>query len=83
MSVKAAATYYSEENLAQIQSIDAKVHRPFQLTPSLRTLEMIINDGDTWWAPVLDVGYKSDDGRDLNLEVINSMMVCMLKLMIL
>ena len=27
------------------------------------------------WAPIPDPGYKSVDGRDLNLDVINSMRV--------
>ena len=75
MMVKAAGQYYSTENLSNILPIDAKVQRSMLIAPSLLTLEMIINDGDTWWAPVPDVGYKSDDDRDLNLEAINSMMV--------
>ena len=75
MMVKSAGQYYSDDNVKNIKPIDGKVHRPMQITPSLRTLEIIINDGDSWWAPVPDVGYKSDDDRDLNLEAINSMMV--------
>ena len=75
MMVKSAGQYYSPENLSNILPIDAKVQRSMLIAPSLLTLEMIINDGDTWWAPVPDVGYKSDDDRDLNLEAINSMMV--------
>jgi hypothetical protein len=45
------------------------------VTRSIRTLSDFVDFGVTWWAPIPDTRYKSQDGRDLNLEVICAMMV--------
>ena len=45
------------------------------VTPSIQTLGDLINSGITWCAPIRDTRYKSQDERDLNLEVICPMMV--------
>ena len=46
------------------------------VTPSIHTLCRDFFDfGITWWAPILDTGYRRQDGCDLNLKVICTMMV--------
>jgi hypothetical protein len=49
--------------------------REQSITPSLKTLSEFIDGGISWWAPIPDNRFKSRDGRDLNLEVICTMMV--------
>ena len=49
--------------------------REQSVTPSIRTFSDYIDFGVTWWAPIPETRYKSQDGRDLNLEVICNMMV--------
>jgi hypothetical protein len=75
MSLKEAVIYYGEEQVANIFPLDHKVCRTELISTSCKTLENLICDGDLMWAPVPDPGYKSVDGRDLNLDVINSMRV--------
>ena len=75
LSVKEANTYYGEEQVSHIFPLDQTVCRSFTLTPSLRTLKTIVECGECFWGPIPDPCYKGRDGRDLNLEVINTMMV--------
>ncbi len=41
----------------------------------IKILDRLICNGDLMWALIPDPGYKSVDGRDLSLDVINSMRV--------
>lgn len=75
MSLKEAVIYYGEDQVANIFPLDHKVCRTELISTSSKTLENLICDGDLMWAPIPDPGYKSVDGRDLNLDVINSMRV--------
>jgi hypothetical protein len=78
MSLVEAKIYWGEEQVSKIFPIDHTVCRVELITPSLKTLSQLALDGDLMWAPIPDSAYKSNDGRDLNLEVINSMRVSIL-----
>ena len=75
MSIKEAVLYYGEDQVSNIFPLDHKVCRTELISTSLKTLDKLICDGDLMWAPIPDPGYRSVDGRDLNLDVINSMRV--------
>jgi hypothetical protein len=78
MSLVEAKIYWGEEQVSKIFPIDHTVCRVELINPSLKTLSQLALDGDLMWAPIPDSAYKSNDGRDLNLEVINSMRVSIL-----
>jgi len=74
MSLKEAAIYYGEDKVSEnMIPLYHKVCRTKLISMSLKTLCKIICDGDLMWAPIPDPGYKSVDGRYLNLDVINLM----------
>jgi hypothetical protein len=75
MSLKEAELYYGEDQVSKIFPLDHMVCRTELISTSLKTLDKLISDGDLMWAPIPDPGYRSVDGRDLNLDVINSMRV--------
>jgi len=75
MSLVEANIYYGEKQVSKIFPLDYKVCRLELIDPSLKTLHNLVCDGDLMWAPIPDSAYKSNDGRDLNLDVINSMRV--------
>jgi hypothetical protein len=75
LSLVEAKIYYGEEQVSKIFPIDQTVCRLNLIAPSLKTLYNMVCDGDLMWAPIPDSAYKSNDGRDLNLDVINSMRV--------
>ncbi len=75
MSLVEAKTYYGEEQVSKIFPLEHIVCRLELIAPSLKTLSNLLCDGDLTWAPILDSANKSNDGRDLNLEVINLMRV--------
>ena len=78
MSLVEANIYYGEEQVSKIFPLDHIVCRLELIAPSLKTLNNLVCDGDLMWAPIPDSSYKSNDGRDLNLDVINSMRVSIL-----
>ena len=75
MSVNHAETYYGEDIVNKLFDISQVMTREQSKTPSLKTLFQFVDEGISWWAPIPDNRYVSRDGRDLNLEVICSMMV--------
>ena len=75
MSIRQAVIYYGESQVSNIHSLDTKFAREQLLSPNSKTLKMIVEEGDLWWAPVPNSDYQTSTGRDLNLEVINEMMV--------
>jgi hypothetical protein len=75
LSVKEAMRYFGSDQVASIFHVDQTVCRSFTVTPSLRTIKSIVISGECFWGPIPDASYKGRDGRDLNLEVINTMMV--------
>lgn len=75
MRISNADNFYGEEVTKSIYPVTQTVIREHYVTPSLLSLSHIMKEGDIWWAPIPDGGYKSKDGRDLNLEVINFAMV--------
>ncbi len=75
MSLKDAVIYYGEDQVSEIFPLDHKVCRTELISTNLKTLDKLICDGDLMWAPIPDPRYKSVDGRDLNLDVINSLRV--------
>ncbi len=75
MKVRDAETFYCESVVKNIFDIGINMTREQSRNQSLSTLSFYIDTGMTWWAPIPDSRYKSRDGRDLNLEVICSMMV--------
>jgi hypothetical protein len=75
MRVSDAMTFYGEDVINNMFDISQNMTREQSITPSIKTLSELIDDGITWWAPIPDNRFKSRDGRDLNLEVICSMMV--------
>ena len=75
MSLKEAELYYGEDQVSKIFPLDQMVCRTELISTSLKTLDKLISDGDLMWAPIPDPGYRSVDGKDLNLDVINSMRV--------
>jgi hypothetical protein len=75
MRVSDAISFYGEDVIDNLFDISQTMTREQSITPSIKTLSEFIDDGITWWAPIPDNRFKSRDGRDLNLEVICSMMV--------
>ena len=75
MSLVEANIYYGEEQVSKIFPLDHTVCRLELIAPSLKTINNLVCDGDLMWAPIPDSAYKSNDGRDLDLDVINSMRV--------
>jgi hypothetical protein len=75
MSLKEASIYYGEDHASYIFPLDHTVCRTELISPSLQTLDRLICAGVLMWALIPDPGYKSVDGRDLSLDVINSMRV--------
>ena len=75
MKVSDAISFYGEDVITNLSDISTTMTREQSITPSLKTLSEFIDDGISWWAPIPDNRFKSKDGRDLNLEVICSMMV--------
>ena len=75
MSIREAVFYYGETQVSNIHSLDTKFAREELVSPNSKTLTMIVEEGDLWWAPVPNLDYQTTSGRDLNLEVINRMMV--------
>jgi hypothetical protein len=75
MSLVEANLYWGEEQVSKIFPLDHTACRVELITPSLKTLSQLALDGELMWAPIPDFALKSNDGRDLNLEVINSMRV--------
>ena len=75
MRVSDAISFYGEDVIDNMFDISQTMTREQSITPSIKTLSEFIDDGITWWAPIPDNRFKSRDGRDLNLEVICSMMV--------
>ncbi len=75
MSLVEANIYWGEEQVSKIFPFEHTSCRLEVLNPSLKTLFKFVGDGDLMWAPIPYSAYKSNDGRDLNLEVINSMRV--------
>ena len=75
MKVSDAISFYGEDVITNLSDISTTMTREQAITPSLKTLSEFIDDGISWWAPIPDNRFKSKDGRDLNLEVICSMMV--------
>ena len=75
MSVNQAETYYGEDIVNKLFDISQVMTREHSITPSLKTLFQFVDEGISWWAPIRDNRYQGRDGRDLNLEVICSMMV--------
>ena len=73
MSLKEAEIYYGEDQVLEIFPLDHTVCRSELNHTSLKTLYRIICDSNLMRAPLLDSGYNSVDGRDLNLDLINSM----------
>ena len=78
MSLVEAKIYWGEEQVSKIFPLDHTACRVELIAPSHKTLFKLALDGDLMWAPIPDSAYKSNDGRDLNLEVINSMRVSIL-----
>ncbi len=72
MSLVEAKIYWGEEQVSKILLLDHTACRIELKAPNLKTLFKLACDGDLMWAPIPDTAYKSNDGRDLNLEVINS-----------
>jgi len=70
MSLKEAVIYYGEDQVLEIFTLDRTVCRTKLISTSLKTLHMLICDGDLMWAPIPYPGYKSVDGKDLNLDVV-------------
>jgi hypothetical protein len=75
MKVSDAISFYGEDVINNLFDISTTMTREQAITPSLKTLSEFIDEGISWWAPIPDNRFKSRDGRDLNLEVICSMMV--------
>ncbi len=75
MSIKEASICYGEEQVSKLFPLDHTVCRQELISLSRKTINDLVQDGDLMWAPVPDLRYKSSDGRDLNLDVINSMRV--------
>ena len=75
MRVSVAEAYFGDNILNNILNISLTMAREQSLTPSIMTLSDFIDSRVTWWAPIHHTRYKSQDGRDLNLEVIFAMMV--------
>jgi hypothetical protein len=73
--VSVAETYFGNKILNNIFNISQTMTREHSITPSIRTLCDFIDSRVIWWAPIPDTRYKSQDGRDLNLEAICAMMV--------
>ena len=73
ISLNEADIYCGEDQVSEIFPLDHTVCRTELMSPSLQTLDRLICDGDLMWAPIPDPGYKSVDGRYLNLDVINLM----------
>ena len=75
MRVSAAKTYFGDKILNNILNISVTTTQEQSVTPSIQALCDLNHSGITWWAPIPDTRYKSQDGRSLNLEVICSMIV--------
>jgi hypothetical protein len=75
MRVSDPISFFCEDVINNMFDINQTMTREQSITPSIKTLSEFIDDGITWWAPIPDNRLKSRDGRDLNLEVICSMMV--------
>ena len=65
---------YSKEIVDSLDLLKDEKHR-LQTFESSTCLGDYWSKGDLWWAPPAYVENVSKDGRDLNLEVINQMMV--------
>ena len=75
MRVAVVEAYFGDNILNNNFNISQTMTREQSVTPSIITLSDFIDYGVTWWAPIPDTRYKSQDGRDLNLDVICAMMV--------
>jgi hypothetical protein len=75
MRVSVAETYFVGNVLHNLFNISQTMTREQSVTPSIQTLCDFIDFGIKWWAPIPDTRYKSQDGRDLNLKVICTIMV--------
>ena len=75
MRVSNAISFNGEDVINNLFDINQTMNLEQSITPSIKTLSELIDDGITWWAPIPDNIFKSRDGRDLNLEVICPMMV--------
>ena len=75
MRVSDVMSFYGEDGINNMFDISQTMTRAQSVTPNIKTLCEFIDNGITWWAPIPDNIFKSRDGRDLNLEVICSMMV--------
>ena len=75
MRVSDATSFYGENIINSLFDICQTINCEQSITLSIKTLYEFIDDGTTWWAPIPDNRFKSRDGRNLNLEVICSMMV--------
>jgi hypothetical protein len=75
MRVSVAETYFGDKNLNNLFNISQTLTREQSRTSSIHTFFDFIDSRITWWAPIPDTRYKSQDGRSLNLEVICSMIV--------
>jgi len=73
--VSDAISFHGEDVINNLLDISQTMTREQSITPSIKTLSEFIDDGIIWWASIPDNRFKSRDGRDLNLEVICSMMV--------
>ncbi len=72
MSIKEASIYYGEEQVSKLFPLNQTVCRQELISLSRKTINDLVQDGDLMWAPIPDSGYKSSDGRDLDLDAINS-----------
>ena len=75
MNVSDEISFYGEDVINNLFDIIITMTREQSITPSFKTLSEFIDGGISWWAPIPDNRFKNRDGRDLNLEVICSMMV--------
>ena len=75
ISLNEAGIYCGKDQVSEIFPLDHTACRTELMSPSLQTLDRLICDGDLMWAPIPDPGYKSVHGRNLNLDVINSMRI--------
>ena len=73
-TLKVAEELYCDEIVEALPLLKEERHR-LQTFDSTVCLQDHWLNGDLWWAPPPFQEYVSGDGRDLNLEVINQMMV--------
>jgi hypothetical protein len=75
LSITETSIYHGEEHVSKKYKLDHKECRLELIAPSRKTIYNFNWDEDLMWAPIPDSGFKSTDGRDLNINVINSMRV--------